>query len=331
MGSYTSVHKRNLESFEELNGAVPGSRSEVVQIERGRLGGYLTHASVGDLPLHVGSFSVGVRSRGVLSDDHITIGMLTGCTNRVTHWSREMRPADILVTPPGVEHDGRYFGGASFAVMSLNAGDVRSIFGSEPRLRDFGAWQRNHFRPDPHAGAFVIRHVRSIVSRLEASGTTLTVHAAEFWKRSIVEAMTTAILSNMPSDRDGPLPSALLIVQKAEDYIDINGLRPIHISEICSALHVSRRTLHRAFHEALGIGPVAFVRYRRLCSIHSALRSSNVAQTTVADVALQHGFLNLGRFSGYYRSLFGEYPAETLRGQSISSPKQWRNPSQLVG
>lgn len=67
-----------------------------------------------------------------------------------------------------------------------------------------------------------------------------------------------------------------------------------------------------AFHETLGIGPVAFVRYRRLCSIHSTLRRSNAEQTTVADVALQHGFLNLGRFSGYYRSLFGEYPAQTL-------------------
>jgi hypothetical protein len=27
---------------------------------------------------------------------------------------------------------------------------------------------------------------------------------------------------------------------------------------------------------------------------------------------MQHGLLNLGRFTAYYRSLFGEYPSETL-------------------
>ena len=36
------------------------------------------------------------------------------------------------------------------------------------------------------------------------------------------------------------------------------------------------------------------------------------ATTTIAEIALQHGFLNLGRFSGYCRALFDEYPSETF-------------------
>ena len=113
------------------------------------------------------------------------------------------------------------------------------------------------------------------------------------------------------------------LIQNVEHYIDTAGSRPVHISEICAECGVSRRSLHRAFHEVLGIGPVTFLQRKRLCDIHSVLRDSDPATTTIAEIALQHGFLNLGRFSGYYRSLFDEYPSETF-GKSLSRPGRSR-------
>ena len=99
-----------------MTDAVHGAQIDVLQLERGRLRGYLTHMIVGGMPLSVGAFSIGVRTRGVLSDDRVTIGMLTGRTDRVTHWSHEMQPADVLVIPPGDAHDGRYQIDATHAV-----------------------------------------------------------------------------------------------------------------------------------------------------------------------------------------------------------------------
>ena len=164
---FTSVTARDIDSFEELSDAVQGAQIEVLQLGRGRLRGYLTHMLVGGMPLSVGAFSVGVRTRGVLSDDRVTIGMLTGCTNRVTHWSHEMHPADILVIPPGAAHDGRYHGGASYAAISLDEADIASVLGAEPRLGELGAVPKTHFRADPREGEFVIRRLRDIVARLE--------------------------------------------------------------------------------------------------------------------------------------------------------------------
>jgi AraC-like DNA-binding protein len=49
-------------------------------------------------------------------------------------------------------------------------------------------------------------------------------------------------------------------------------------------MHLSRRTLHRAFHEALGIGPISFLRHRRLCAVHSDLRAPSDVRT-ISDIA----------------------------------------------
>jgi AraC-like DNA-binding protein len=311
MTAPVSLRIRGVESVEELRRVVPSARTEVTQVDRGRLQGSLSHFSIGGLPLDLGRFSLGVRSRGVVSEDRITIGMLTGRTNRVTHWSYDMQPADVVVWSPKAEHDARYYGGASVAVISLTASDLVSIFGSE-RLGEPGAWTRKHYRPVAREGTRAIRLLREIVAGVKVNGASLSADAAEFWKRAIIEAMTAPMLEDSLSDMDGPRPSALRIVGKVEDHIEAGGSKPFHISEICSRLHVSRRTLHRAFHDAVGVGPVAFLRSKRLCVVHETLRDSDPIKTTVAQVAIEHGFVNLGRFAGDYYSLFNEYPSQTL-------------------
>lgn len=312
MSGFASVDTRRIDGFEELGDAVQGVEIEVLQLQPGRLRGYRTHMSVGGMPLSVGSFSVGVRTRGILSNDRITIGMLTGSANRVTQWSREMRPADIVVIPPGDDHDARFHGGASYAVISLDQAEIASHLGTEQRFRELGVGPKTLFRDNSPGGPFVVRRLRDLVTRLEDTRPRWSAGAAAFWKRSIIEIMTAPLLSNEFADRDGAMLSARRIVDKVEDYLEATGLRPVHISEICNEVHVSRRTLHRAFNDVIGIGPVAFLRCRRLCCVHSILRSSDPATTTIADVAMDQGFVNLGRFSGYYHALFDEYPSETL-------------------
>jgi AraC family ethanolamine operon transcriptional activator len=193
-------------------------------------------------------------------------------------------------------------------------GGSQAAFGAVPRLRELVAWPTLHFRADLLGGEYVIRRLRDMIARLEARDVMWNADAADFWKRSIIEAMSATVLSSAPSDPDGSLLSAKRIVRKVEDYIEAAGLKPVHLSELCSQVHVSRRTMHRAFYDAVEVGPVVFLRHRRLCSVRSILRSSDPATTTIADVAMQQGFLNLGRFSGYYRSLFDECPSRMLAG-----------------
>ena len=102
-------------------------------------------------------------------------------------------------------------------------------------------------------------------------------------------------------------------MSEVESYVDAADERSIHISELCSAPRVSRRTLHRVFIDALNMGPVSYLRRRRLSADQTALKRNDRLTTPIADIALEHGFPDPGRFAAYYRSLFAESPSQTRR------------------
>jgi AraC family ethanolamine operon transcriptional activator len=224
-----------------------------------------------------------------------------------------MVPADVLVMPPSTEHDGSFHGAAAYAAIRLDLAEMTSMFTGEPRLSDPATWYRkNRYRADSLTGLIATQRLEQIVSCLSRQQAGMPDEVANFWKRAIIDAMAATIVDALPAENRGPVPSAMRLVRDVEHYLDTAGSRPVHISEICAQFNVSRRSLHRAFYDMLGLGPVTFLRRKRLCAIHSALRENTPATATIGEIAMQHGFIELGRFAHYYRSLFGEYPSETL-------------------
>jgi len=318
MGQFLLVDSRKLDGFEGLHQAVHGSHVDVMQLGRGRLRGSLSHIGIGEFSLSIGTFNVGMRTQRVSSDDKLIIGMLLAAEDRVAHWSFDMQLNDVLVIPPLLDHDGVFHGASAYAAMRFDLAEVASLFGGEARLCDPETWRsRGHFRADIDSGAIASRRLVRIMSHLRARAGSLTPSTADFWKRSIVECMAANVMSSLPPDDTGWLPSARRLIRRVEEYLDEAGTRPVHVSEICAALSVSRRTLHRAFQEVFGLGPVSFLRHKRLCAVHSILRESAPGSTTVSAVAMQQGFYELGRFSQYYLAMFGERPSQTL-GITIS-------------
>ena len=313
MGQSLLVDSKKLDGFEGLHQAVHGSHVDVMQLGRGRLRGTLSHVGIGDFSLSIGTFNVGMRTQRVSSDDKLIIGMLLAAEDRVAHWSFDMHLNDVLVIPPLLEHDGVFHGASAYAAMRFDLDEVTALFGGEARLSDPDTWRsRSHFRADIETGAVASLRLVRIMSHLRTRSGSLTASTADFWRRSIVECMAANVMSSLPPDDGGWLPSARRLIRRVEDYLDTTGTRPVHVSEICAALGVSRRTLHRAFQEVFGLGPVSFLRHKRLCAVHSILRDSAPRSTTVSAVAMAQGFYELGRFAQYYHAMFGERPSETL-------------------
>jgi len=63
--------------------------------------------------------------------------------------------------------------------------------------------------------------------------------------------------------------------------------------------------------------------------VRRALQRADASTATVTQLATDHGFWELGRFSVSYRRLFGESPSETLRRPSDDKAIKLDLPSSL--
>jgi AraC family ethanolamine operon transcriptional activator len=91
--------------------------------------------------------------------------------------------------------------------------------------------------------------------------------------------------------------------------------RTVRLSELCTALHVTERTLEHLVKTEYGITPKQFYGVLRLNAARQDLLKSRASDETVREIAQRNGIHHLGRFSANYMHHFGEYPSETLRSQ----------------
>jgi AraC-like DNA-binding protein len=98
------------------------------------------------------------------------------------------------------------------------------------------------------------------------------------------------------------------------ERIEADPQQPLTIEKLAAEANVSVRALQQGFHELIGCSPMAYLREVRLNRARETLLSADpTSGANVTDIALDWGFMHLGRFSVEYRRRFGESPSQTLR------------------
>jgi AraC-like DNA-binding protein len=107
-------------------------------------------------------------------------------------------------------------------------------------------------------------------------------------------------------------PPAAVIVRRATEIVEASfpGTPPMHV--LAARMHLSPRTLHKAFVSVTGLGPHLYFRHCALNRAREALLKAHPAENKVTAIAADLGFTEIGRFSVRYRELFGESPSQTL-------------------
>jgi len=129
-----------------------------------------------------------------------------------------------------------------------------------------------------------------------------------FFLSSISRAMPSEKISRQSSVRSRGF-------KRAVDFLRESEPTNFTIAELCRVAEVSERTLQYAFKDVFDISPQEFIMCRRLHSVRHALLTCDRRSAFVGQIAMDHGFFELGHFAGKYRQLFGELPSETLLEQ----------------
>jgi AraC-like DNA-binding protein len=127
--------------------------------------------------------------------------------------------------------------------------------------------------------------------------------------RAVIDCLATNERDDDCKTRDQHAATMVRFEQALLDHLD----QKLKMPSLCAELGVAERTLRLCCAEFLGVSPTRYILLKRLNKARSALRRADPSTTTVAEVARNYQFLELGRFAVTYRTTFGESPSATLQ------------------
>jgi AraC-like DNA-binding protein len=97
------------------------------------------------------------------------------------------------------------------------------------------------------------------------------------------------------------------------EWMDANCHRALSLSELEERSNYGRRSLQNAFKQRFGCGPMQWLRRRRLHKARQLLLEALPVNTTILEISLACGYINLSAFCRDYRREFGCTASEDLR------------------
>src|SRR6516225_8578015 len=136
---------------------------------------------------------------------------------------------------------------------------------------------------------------------------------AQAMEQALVEAMVFCLNDSHSDEVRSVQCQRARMMRRLEEVLEANSGQPLYMAELCAQVGASYWTLRGCCLEYLGMSPKHYLWLRRMHLARRALRRADAERTTVTEIATDFGFWELGRFSGAYRSLFGEPPSAALR------------------
>jgi AraC-like DNA-binding protein len=227
----------------------------------------------------------------------------------------EMLPTNIVRHSVGQSYFQRSFGPACYGTMSLPVEEMVAAGAGIAGLDLTPPKDALTCAPAPHAIA-KLQLLHSAAAQLAEVAPEIIANpeAARGLEQTLIEAMVDCLGDRQERNGKSAQGQHAIVMRRFRRVLEENPEKALFIPEICKAIRVPERTLRLCCQEHLGISPKHYLQLRRLHLARRELRAAAPDTATVTDVATRYGFWQLGRFAVEYRSLFGETPSATLRG-----------------
>ncbi len=220
---------------------------------------------------------------------------------------------------------------ACFGRMKLRVGDI--VFFDDSHPHNFITNDTIQFSvvsiPRKRLGSQLSKLSNILDHRIHDTDALFATTLHEIWKRFTdtshkekdtlpfkeAEEEILAVIMKLLSEQTPSIPkltSGEKTVLDIRDQVFHHMDGKISISSLAKQHEVTEQTLQNSFKSLFGFTPKRFFRLLKLNLVHQELQKSDPDQTKVSKVASKWGFVHMGRFSAYYKELFGEYPSQTL-------------------
>ena len=225
-------------------------------------------------------------------------------------------PDAVAVYGAGAAHEGASHGDSSWGLLALRGMVVERLLElprGSPIARPGGYGM---LICDPASWRRAASLLRAFADVATTDPAVFEIEAARRSLRASVLEIAQDLLAG-PWDGERPRllrrsPARQRIVRAAEESLRAAPGRAITTVDLAAALGVSQARLRLAFRSTFGIGPQHYLRLRRLTLLRRALRSARRDGPSPQDVALAHGFWQLGRLVRDYRDLFSEHIGDVV-------------------
>ncbi len=169
-------------------------------------------------------------------------------------------------------------------------------------------------RPDAARGAGLLRLIAMMCRELDEEQPLIAAPLAQAAAERLLAGAVLETLSHSHSQTldqrsRGAVP---FYVRRVTAYIEANRHLPITLANLVAIAGASERSLFGGFRAHHGMGPMAFLKARRLDAARAALAAPDGHRPTVTGIATASGFNHLSNFARDYRDRFGESPRQTL-------------------
>ena len=163
------------------------------------------------------------------------------------------------------------------------------------------------------SGASLVRYLTYIWGELNHKGGMLNsdLVTSEI-EDALIAALILAINDTVADARPDRLDQTHSGISRAEEYLLANLRDAVSRDELAQLAGISIRTLSRAFVKRHGMGPMAFLRQRRLEAARMELLQAQLGEITITEIALRYGFSQPSKFTMAYKAAFNEKPSDTL-------------------
>ncbi|MFO1027844.1 MAG: helix-turn-helix domain-containing protein [Acetobacteraceae bacterium] len=227
--------------------------------------------------------------------------------------SSDLAPDSLVLGAPAEEHFFHVPANTAWSTLTVPP-EIYAMARATLLGRDAAAIPSSIFRP-PQSALNRLRTLHQRIVGLVRAGKDHGLHpeSAKAAEHALLVALVDCLAGagDIMVARVGSRNSTA-VMRKLHELLETNDGLPLYMMDVCADLGVSRRTLHTACVEHLGLSPHRFFLLRRMQLARQALLAADQRATTVTQIATSLGFWELGRFAVNYRQLFGESPSATL-------------------